>query len=93
MPSKYTEVSCSVNRRSAARTSTQLATGTQPGQGQCGVRPRRDDEAQLGRQVVDQERHRLVDGGCVDDVIVVEDQDDLLVGGGQVVERGWSAPR
>ena len=65
----------------------QLAAGAQPRQRQRRVRPRRDDEAELGRQVVDQEGHRLVDRRRVDDVVVVEDEHDVLVGGGEVVEE------
>jgi hypothetical protein len=52
----------------------ELATAAQPGQGQWRVRARGDGDGDLGRQVAEQERHGLVDVGCVDDVVVVESQ-------------------
>ncbi len=64
----------------------QLASGSQPREGQRRVGPRGDDQAELGRQVVDQERHGLVDLGRVDDVVVVEHEHDVLVGAGEVVD-------
>ena len=52
----------------------ELAAGAQPGQGQRRVGARGDGEGDLRRQVVEQERHRLVDVRRVDDVVVVERQ-------------------
>ncbi len=65
----------------------ELAPGPQPWQRQGRVRTGRDDEAQLGWQVVDQEGHRLVDRGVVDHVVVVEDQHDLVHAGRELVEQ------
>ena len=64
----------------------QLAPGSQPRKGQRRVGSRGDDQAELGRQVVDQERHGLVDLRRVDDVVVVEHEHDVLVGAGEVVD-------
>ena len=50
----------------------ELATRTQTGQRQRRVGPRGHRQRDLRRQVVQEEGHRLVDGGPVDDVVVVE---------------------
>ena len=50
----------------------ELATRPQTGQRQRRVRPGRHRQRDLRRQVVQQEGHRLVDGGRVDQVVVVE---------------------
>ena len=50
----------------------ELAAGAQAGQRQRRVDPGRHRQRDLRRQVVQQEGHRLVDAGRVDDVVVVE---------------------
>ncbi len=50
----------------------ELATRTQTGQRERRVRPSGHRQRDLRRQVVQEEGHRLVDGGPVDDVVVVE---------------------
>ncbi len=52
----------------------ELAARPQPGQRQRRVRPCRDRQAGLRRQVVQEERHHLVHLGRLDDVVVVERQ-------------------
>ena len=54
----------------------QLSTGTQAPQREGGVRPRRDHEAEGRRGMVEEERHRLVDLGVLERVVVVENQDE-----------------
>ncbi len=61
----------------------QLAPGAQSGQGQRGILTGGDDQVQLRRQVLDQEGQRIVHRLCVEDVVVVEDEDDD--------RSGWSA--
>ena len=50
----------------------ELATRTQTGQRQRRIGPSGHRQRDLRRQVVQQEGHRLMDGGRVDDVVVVE---------------------
>ena len=66
----------------------QLAARPQAGQRQGRVGAAGDHEVDLRRQVLDQERHRLVDLRRFDDVVVVEHQDEVVVDGVQIVEQG-----
>jgi hypothetical protein len=50
----------------------QLATGAKPGQRERRVGPSGHGQRDLGRQVVHEEGHCLVDGSRVDDVVVVQ---------------------
>jgi hypothetical protein len=50
----------------------ELTAGSQAGQRQRWVRAGRDGEGDLTRQVVQEERNRLVDGDRVNDVVVVK---------------------
>ncbi|MGD8997907.1 MAG: hypothetical protein PVH80_07345, partial [Anaerolineae bacterium] len=59
----------------------QLAAPAQPGDRQGWVGAGGDDQVQAGRQVVEQEGERVVDGLGRDEVVVVEDEDDLATGG------------
>ena len=76
-----------MNRRSAARISTSSPARPQPGQGQGGVGTGADDQAQLWRQVVDEERHPGGDVDAVGEVVVVEDQGDLAGVHAQLVDH------
>ena len=64
--------SSAVNLRSRGPHLHELATCTQTRQRKRRVGPRGHRQRDLRRQVVQEEGHRLVDGGRVDDVIVVE---------------------
>ena len=55
----------------------QLAARSQPGQRQRRIGAAGDHQVQPRRQVVEQERHPLVDVARVDDVVVVEHQHDV----------------
>ena len=65
----------------------QLAPGAQARQRQGRVGAAGDHQVDLRRQVLEQERHRLVDLRRLDDVVVVEHQDQVVVDGVQVVEQ------
>ena len=56
----------------------QVPVGTQRRQGQRWVRPGGDDQTDLRRQVLQEERHRRVDLDGLDEVVVVEHQDQVL---------------
>ena len=66
----------------------QLAAGPQPRQRQHGIRAGGDDQPESLRHPFDDETHLLVHGPIFNEVIVVEDQRDLVVDGGQFVEQG-----
>ncbi len=85
---RYAAASSAVKRRSAARILEQLAARPQARQRQRRVGATRDHEVDLRRQVLDQERHRLVDLRRFDDVVVVEHQHQVVVDDVQVVEQG-----
>ena len=53
----------------------QLTPGPEPCQGQGGIDPSGDRQMSLRRQVVEQERHRPLNLGCLDEVVVVEHED------------------
>jgi hypothetical protein len=53
-----------------------------------GVRAAGDDEVDVLRQVLQQERGSLMDGPGVDHVVVVEDYSDLVSYVGQLVDQG-----
>ena len=54
-----------------------------------GFRPsRRDDRMHLWRQVLEQEGEDVVDGASFNEVIVVEDEDNPVGDGGDLVEQG-----
>ena len=65
----------------------QLATRSQPRQRQRRVSAAGDHEVQPRRQVVEQERHRVLDLAGVDQVVVVEHQHDVAAGRAEVVEQ------
>ena len=65
----------------------ELAAGPQPRQGQRGVGAGADDQPQLRRQVVDEERHPGRDVGAVGEVVVVEDERDLARVHAQLVDH------
>ena len=65
----------------------QLATRSQPGQRQRRVSSAGDHQVQPRRQVVEQERHRVLDLAGVDQVVVVEHQHDVAAGRAEVVEQ------
>ena len=58
---RYAAASSVVKRRSAARTSTSSPAGTHARERQRRVGPGEDDQVDLGRQVVEQEREALAD--------------------------------
>ena len=65
----------------------QLAACPQPGQRHRRVSATGDHEVQPRRQVVEQERHRVLDLARVDQVVVVEHQHDVVAGRPDVVEQ------
>ena len=65
----------------------QLAARPQPGQRQRRVSATGDHQVQPRRQVVEQERHRVVDLAGLDQVVVVEHQHDVAAGRAEVVEQ------
>ena len=65
----------------------QLAACPQPGQRQRRVSTAGDHQVQPRRQVVEQERHRVLDLAGVDQVVVVEHQHDVAAGRAEVVEQ------
>ena len=70
-----------MKRRSAARTSVELAAGPQPGQRQRRVRPPGHHQPQRRRQVGQQELDALVDPPVAEHVVVVQHQQVLPVAG------------
>src|SRR5690606_16018041 len=58
------------------------------GQRQIGVLPRGNGHMHLWRQVLQQKGQRLVNRLGIDQVIVVEDQYELIPGGGDVIDEG-----
>ena len=70
----------------------QLAARAEPGQRQRRVGAGGDHQVQLRRQVVQQERHPVVDLRRVDDVVVVQDEDDVARAGPPGRSAAWSAP-
>ena len=65
----------------------QLAAHPQPGQRQRRVRPGRDHQAQGGGQPLDEHADAPVDLGISDHVVVVEDQQQLGVERGHIVDE------
>ena len=86
-PFKYSAASSAVKRRSAARTSSRAPFGSQRGEGERGIGAGDDHQAELRREVLEQERHGVVDLGGGDDVVVVEHQDDVLRRGLEIVDQ------
>ena len=65
----------------------EVAAGTKPRQRQGRVAPRGQHQVQPSGEVGQEEGHPLVDGRCVDDVVVVEQQDDVDVDRRQLVDQ------
>lgn len=65
----------------------ELATPSQPGQRQRRVGAAGDHQVELGRQVLQQEGHPVLDLAGVDDVVVVEHQHDLVRERAELVEQ------
>ena len=67
----------------------QLAPGAQTGQGQGWILAGGDDQVHLWRQVLEQKGEGVVDAAwSLDQVIVVEDEDDPVGDGGDLVDQG-----
>jgi hypothetical protein len=79
--------SAEVKRKSAARSSVNWLRA-QPGQGQRWVLAGSDDEVQLGRQVFNQKRERLVNHLAINHMVIVKDEDEVVGNRGDVVEQG-----
>ena len=72
----------------------QLAAGPQPRQRQRRVSPAGHHHPQARRQVLQQERHRLVHRPGIDQVVVIQDQQHLIRAGagGQLVDQDRHQP-
>ena len=66
----------------------QLAPGTEPGQGQWWIFTGGDDQVHPRGQMLDEIRERLVNRFGIEQVVVVQDQDEMVRNGGQVIEQG-----
>ena len=64
-----------------------LAERAHPGQRQRRFGAGGDDDLHARRETAEQERHLLMAGGLLDQVIVVQDQDDLLRERGHLVDE------
>ena len=65
-----------------------LVTRPHAGQGQRRVFARADDQVQAGRLVRQEKGHQIVHRQIADQMIVVEDQQQMTAGLGQVVDQG-----
>jgi hypothetical protein len=65
-----------------------LAPGAQPGQGQVRILAGGDDQVHPRRQVLEQEGEGIVDRSGIDNVVVVEDEDEIVRDGVDLVEQG-----
>ena len=66
----------------------QLAPGAQPGQGERRILAGGDHQVHPRRQVLEQEGEGIVDRFGIDRVVVVEDEDEIVREGGDLVEQG-----
>ena len=66
----------------------QLAPGAQPGQGELRILAGGDDQVHLRRQVLEQKGEGMVNRLGIDHVVVVEDEDELVREGGDLIEQG-----
>src|SRR4028119_1468271 len=63
------------------------AAGAQPGQGQIWILTGGDDEVHPRRQVIEQKGEGFVDRFGIDCVVVVQDQDEIVLQGCDLVEQ------
>ena len=66
----------------------QLAPGAQAGQGELRILAGGDDQVQLRRQVLEQKGEGIVNRLGIDHMVVVEDEDERVREGGDLVEQG-----
>ena len=66
----------------------QLAAGAQPGEGQTRILAGGDDQVHPRRQVLEQEREGLVVRPGVEHVVVVEDEDEVVGHGAELIDDG-----
>ncbi len=89
-PHHLVEKGCGLARGEAQVGRVQLAELPPPAQqrdGQRGVGPAGEGQVHLRRHVVEQKGDRLVDGGCLDQVVVVQDEDKRLPYLGDVIDQ------
>ncbi len=65
-----------------------MPPGTQTGQGQVRVFTGGDDQVHVWGQVFDEIGEGLVNRFGIQNVVVVQDEDEMVLYGGQVIEQG-----
>ena len=65
-----------------------LTPRAQAGQGEMGILPAGDDQVHLWRQVLEQKGEGFVNRFGINHMIVVQDKDEIVRGGGDFIEQG-----
>ncbi len=65
----------------------QLSTGAQAGQGKLRILAGRNDQMHLGGQMLEQKGERVVNSPGINQMIVVKDEDEGILDGGDVIQQ------